>query len=70
MRVLPPTANPPCMKRLSSVGYNEPAPKKPPTPLDNNVLESQVRTKEDQAETNTTYSHVVMFLGAVQTALN
>ncbi|XP_054460909.1 MICAL-like protein 1 isoform X1 [Anoplopoma fimbria] len=34
-------ANPPCMKRLSSVGLNEPAQKRPPTPLEDKVVESE-----------------------------
>ncbi|XP_044047111.1 MICAL-like protein 1 isoform X1 [Siniperca chuatsi] len=34
-------ANPPCMKRLSSVGHNEPAQKKSPTPLEDKVVESE-----------------------------
>ncbi|XP_018520180.2 LOW QUALITY PROTEIN: MICAL-like protein 1 [Lates calcarifer] len=34
-------ANPPCMKRLSSVGHNEPAQKRPPTPLEDKVVESE-----------------------------
>ncbi|KAL6110529.1 micall1 [Pungitius sinensis] len=34
-------ANPPCMKRLSSVGYNGPAQKRPPTPLEDKVVESE-----------------------------
>ena len=40
-------ANPPCMKRLSSVGLNEPAQKRPPTPLEDKVVESEVRTGLD-----------------------
>ncbi|KAM8878379.1 MICAL-like protein 1 isoform 3-T3 [Spinachia spinachia] len=36
-------ANPHGMKRLSSVGYNEPAQKRPPTPLDNKVVEPEPR---------------------------
>lgn len=36
------TANPPCMKRLSSVGLNEPAQKRPPTPLEDKVVEPEV----------------------------
>lgn len=35
-------ANPPCMKRVSSVGHNEPAQKRPPTPLEDKVVESEV----------------------------
>ncbi|XP_041641309.1 MICAL-like protein 1 isoform X2 [Cheilinus undulatus] len=35
-------ANPPCMKRLSSVGHNEPVQKKPPTPLEDKVIESEL----------------------------
>lgn len=38
-------ANPPSMKRLSSVGLNEPAQKRPPTPLEGKVVESEVRTR-------------------------
>ncbi|KAF1395484.1 hypothetical protein PFLUV_G00011990 [Perca fluviatilis] len=34
-------ANPPCMKRLSSVGLNEPAQKRPPTPLEDKLEESE-----------------------------
>ncbi|XP_070712605.1 MICAL-like protein 1 isoform X2 [Pempheris klunzingeri] len=34
-------ANPPCMKRLSSVGLNEPALKRPPTPLEDKAVESE-----------------------------
>ncbi|XP_034748058.1 MICAL-like protein 1 isoform X2 [Etheostoma cragini] len=34
-------ANPPCMKRLSSVGLNEPAQKRPPTPLEHKVVVSE-----------------------------
>ncbi|XP_041822662.1 MICAL-like protein 1 isoform X3 [Chelmon rostratus] len=34
-------ANPPCMKRLSPVGHNEPAQKRPPTPLEDKVVESE-----------------------------
>ncbi|KAI3352833.1 hypothetical protein L3Q82_019401 [Scortum barcoo] len=34
-------ANPPCMKRLHSVGHNEPAQKRPPTPLEDKVVESE-----------------------------
>ncbi|KAK2815719.1 hypothetical protein Q5P01_026186 [Channa striata] len=34
-------ANPPCMKRLSSVAHNEPVQKRPPTPLEDKVVESQ-----------------------------
>ncbi|XP_077936453.1 MICAL-like protein 1 isoform X2 [Gasterosteus aculeatus] len=34
-------ANPPCLKRLSSVGHNEPAQKRPPTPLEDKVVESE-----------------------------
>ncbi|XP_051240677.1 MICAL-like protein 1 isoform X2 [Dicentrarchus labrax] len=34
-------ANPPCMKRLSSVGHNEPAQKRPPTPLEDKGVESE-----------------------------
>ncbi|XP_034452490.1 MICAL-like protein 1 isoform X3 [Hippoglossus hippoglossus] len=34
-------ANPPCMKRPSSVGYNEPAQKRPLTPLEDKVVESE-----------------------------
>uniref|UniRef100_UPI0037E8FF4F MICAL-like protein 1 isoform X2 n=1 Tax=Semicossyphus pulcher TaxID=241346 RepID=UPI0037E8FF4F len=34
-------ANPPCMKRLSSVGHIEPAQKRPPTPLEDKVVESE-----------------------------
>ncbi|XP_040001277.1 MICAL-like protein 1 isoform X2 [Xiphias gladius] len=34
-------ANPPCMKRPSSVGQNEPAQKRPPTPLEDKVVESE-----------------------------
>ncbi|XP_040892381.1 MICAL-like protein 1 isoform X2 [Toxotes jaculatrix] len=34
-------ANPPCMRRLSSVGHNEPAQKRPPTPLEDKVVESE-----------------------------
>ncbi|XP_045903450.1 MICAL-like protein 1 isoform X2 [Micropterus dolomieu] len=34
-------ANPPSMKRLSSVGHNEPAHKRPPTPLEDKVVESE-----------------------------
>ncbi|XP_042340982.1 MICAL-like protein 1 isoform X2 [Plectropomus leopardus] len=34
-------ANPPCMKRLSSAGHNEPAQKRPPTPLEEKVVESE-----------------------------
>ncbi|XP_029310479.1 MICAL-like protein 1 isoform X2 [Cottoperca gobio] len=34
-------ANPPCMKRLSSAGHNEPAQKRPPTPLEDKVVESE-----------------------------
>ncbi|XP_026215207.1 MICAL-like protein 1 isoform X2 [Anabas testudineus] len=35
-------ANPPCMKRLSSAGHIEPAQKRPPTPLEDKVVESQL----------------------------
>ncbi|CAK6962906.1 MICAL-like protein 1 isoform X1 [Scomber scombrus] len=35
-------ANPPCIKRLSSVSHNEPAQKRPPTPLEENVVESEL----------------------------
>ncbi|TKS69159.1 MICAL-like protein 1 [Collichthys lucidus] len=34
-------ANPPCMKRLSSAGLNEPAQKRPPTPLEDKAVESE-----------------------------
>ncbi|KAM9362934.1 MICAL-like protein 1 isoform 2-T2 [Symphorus nematophorus] len=34
-------ANPPCMKRLSTAGLNEPAQKRPPTPLEDKVVESE-----------------------------
>ncbi|KAM7008917.1 MICAL-like protein 1 [Tautogolabrus adspersus] len=34
-------ANPPCMKRLSSGGHNEPVQKKPPTLLEDKVVESE-----------------------------
>ncbi|XP_028279602.1 MICAL-like protein 1 isoform X2 [Parambassis ranga] len=34
-------ANPPCMKRLSSVGLNEPAQKRPPTPLEDKAVENE-----------------------------
>ncbi|XP_023145179.1 MICAL-like protein 1 isoform X1 [Amphiprion ocellaris] len=33
-------ANPPCLKRLSSAGQNEPAQKRPPTPLEDKVVET------------------------------
>ncbi|XP_029006273.1 MICAL-like protein 1 isoform X2 [Betta splendens] len=46
-------ANPPCMKRLSSVGHNEPAQKRPPTPLDNKALESQPRQPAQAVWCNT-----------------
>ncbi|KAM9857221.1 MICAL-like protein 1 isoform 2-T2 [Aulostomus maculatus] len=35
-------ANPPCMKRLSSVNHNEPAQKRPPTPLEEKAVESEL----------------------------
>ncbi|XP_022611372.1 MICAL-like protein 1 isoform X1 [Seriola dumerili] len=34
-------ANPPCMKRLSSVDHNEPVQKRTPTPLEDKVVESE-----------------------------
>ncbi|XP_008278148.1 MICAL-like protein 1 isoform X2 [Stegastes partitus] len=34
-------ANPPCLKRLSSAGQNEPAQKRPPTPLEDKVVETE-----------------------------
>ncbi|XP_019744686.1 MICAL-like protein 1 isoform X2 [Hippocampus comes] len=34
-------ANPPCSKRLGSVSQNEPAPKRPPTPLEDKEVESE-----------------------------
>ncbi|XP_068176995.1 MICAL-like protein 1 isoform X2 [Antennarius striatus] len=34
-------ANPSCMKRLSTVGHNETAQKRPPTPLEDKVVESE-----------------------------
>ncbi|XP_072240520.1 MICAL-like protein 1 isoform X3 [Leuresthes tenuis] len=34
-------ANPPCMKRLSSVSHNEPAQKRPPTLLEDKVAETE-----------------------------
>ncbi|XP_068585212.1 MICAL-like protein 1 isoform X2 [Cebidichthys violaceus] len=34
-------ANPPCLKRLSSVGLSEPTQKRPPTPLEDKVVESE-----------------------------
>ncbi|KAF7655767.1 hypothetical protein LDENG_00051240 [Lucifuga dentata] len=34
-------ANPPCIKRLSAVGLNEPAQKRPPTPLEDKVVEAE-----------------------------
>ncbi|KAK1886501.1 MICAL-like protein 1 [Dissostichus eleginoides] len=44
-------ANPPSMKRLSSVGLNEPAQKRPPTPLEAKVVESeQSQTEETGVE--------------------
>eukprot|EP00064_Thunnus_orientalis_P007966 superscaffoldBa00000916_g7988 len=35
-------ANPPCMKRISSVSHNEPAQKRPPTPLEEKAVESEL----------------------------
>lgn len=35
-------ANPPCMKRISSVSHNEPAQKRPPTPLEEKAVESEM----------------------------
>ncbi|KAL3067375.1 hypothetical protein OYC64_017167 [Pagothenia borchgrevinki] len=40
-------ANPPSMKRLSSVGLNEPAQKRPPTPLEDKVVESEQSQPEE-----------------------
>lgn len=51
-----PAANPPCLKRLSSVGLNEPAQKRPPTPLEDKVVESEVRTRLG------TSAHVLMMI--------
>lgn len=34
-------ANPPSMKRLSSISHNEPAQKRPPTPLEDKAVESE-----------------------------
>ncbi|XP_029990037.1 MICAL-like protein 1 isoform X3 [Sphaeramia orbicularis] len=39
-------ANPPCMKRLSSVGHNEPAQKRPSMPLENKPVESELSLPE------------------------
>lgn len=56
-----PSANPPCMKRLSSVSHNEPAQKRPPTPLGEKVVESEVSTRlgtrRVYVETNRNYHH-------------
>lgn len=35
-------ANPPSMKRLSSISHNEPAQKRPPTPLEDKAVESEM----------------------------
>ncbi|KAM9314316.1 MICAL-like protein 1 isoform 2-T2 [Pholidichthys leucotaenia] len=35
-------ANPPCMKRLSSVSHNEPSQKRPPTPLEDKAVNSEL----------------------------
>lgn len=43
-----PTANPPCTKRLGSVSQNEPAPKRPPTPLEDKEVESEVRATPEE----------------------
>lgn len=37
-------ANPPCIKRPSAVGLNEPAQKRPLTPLEDKVVEPEVST--------------------------
>ncbi|XP_069021949.1 MICAL-like protein 1 isoform X1 [Embiotoca jacksoni] len=42
-------ANPPCMKRLSSVGLNEPAQKRPPTPLEDKVIDTEPIQAGDEA---------------------
>ncbi|KAJ4922098.1 hypothetical protein JOQ06_027922 [Pogonophryne albipinna] len=43
-------ANPPSMKRLSSVGLNEPAQKRPPTPLEDKLVESESQPEETGVE--------------------
>ncbi|KAK5866445.1 hypothetical protein PBY51_020636 [Eleginops maclovinus] len=50
-------ANPPSMKRLSSVGLNEPAQKRPPTPLEDKVVESESQSAETGAETIAVVKH-------------
>lgn len=40
------TANPPSMKRLSSITLTEPAQKRPPTPLEDGAAASEVRLKK------------------------
>ncbi|XP_037545632.1 MICAL-like protein 2, partial [Nematolebias whitei] len=42
-------ANPPCMKRLSSVSHNEPAQKRPPTPLEDQAVQLEPAQTGEQA---------------------
>ncbi|XP_047433299.1 MICAL-like protein 1 [Mugil cephalus] len=42
-------ANPPCMKRLSSAGLNEPAQKRPPTPLEDKVVGTEPTQADAEA---------------------
>lgn len=39
------TANPPSMKRLSTASHHEPAQKRPPTPLEDKVVASEVKPR-------------------------
>ncbi|KAM3623085.1 uncharacterized protein V6R79_006674 [Siganus canaliculatus] len=49
-------ANPPCMKRMSSAGHNEPALKRPPTPLEDKVVESEAGVEASAAVKRSTLS--------------
>ncbi|XP_041838553.1 MICAL-like protein 1 isoform X2 [Melanotaenia boesemani] len=48
-------ANPPCMKRLSALSHNEPAQKRPPTPLEDKMVETEpIQSDQTGAEAATT----------------
>ena len=67
------TANPPSMKRLSSVGHNEPAQKKPATPLEDKVVASEVKTRLGTVERNRNspvHEFISFFTLGIETTLN
>lgn len=65
---LPFTANPPCMKRLSSVDHNEPVQKRTAAALEDKVVGSEVRIslciwRENPHVLASTFVHVLIVFG-------